>query len=367
MVLKNCDLDKLKERVKEKKFVIWGAGKTLTTFLEIVDDKNFVKSISYIIDSGNVSNYMFGNTVIHVSKPSKLKEEKNVIILITSRNYYLEIYDELRKMSLPDTVDCYIWDLIEIMQPDTLLEKGRIALQTRGELQIPKVIHTFWFSGDPLPDEYEKCLDSWRKYCPDYEIKIWNQQTYDCTKNKFVRDAIKARKWAFAADVARIDVLYDYGGIYMDLDIEIYRPLDDMLYHKGVFCHSGNYIDMPVFSSARDNSILKELKKIYENLEFSTDETIQKTVFIQPQMVTPIFKKKGVPLEEGVHEVDGNLFIPKDMFLPRYWFDWSGKSKCGEAGYGIHHCNAGWIGGDFKEERERRTKRVIELWEELYG
>ena len=97
---------------------------------------------------------------------------------------------------------------------------------------IPKVIHYCWFGGNPLPDEAKRCIDSWKKYCPDYKIIEWNESNYDVNSNEYMKAAYNEKKWAFVSDYARVDVVYRYGGIYMDTDVELIKPLDKFLYQS---------------------------------------------------------------------------------------------------------------------------------------
>ena len=94
---------------------------------------------------------------------------------------------------------------------------------------IPKVIHYCWFGGNPLPEEAKRCIESWKKYCPDYKIIEWNENNYDVNSNEYMKAAYKEKKWAFVSDYARIDVVYKCGGIYMDTDVELVKELDTFL------------------------------------------------------------------------------------------------------------------------------------------
>lgn len=93
---------------------------------------------------------------------------------------------------------------------------------------IPKIIHYCWFGGKPLPDEVKYYISTWQKYCPDYEIKEWNESNFDVNQNQYCREAYETKKWAFVSDYARLKILYEYGGIYMDTDVEVCKPLDHL-------------------------------------------------------------------------------------------------------------------------------------------
>lgn len=99
---------------------------------------------------------------------------------------------------------------------------------------IPKVIHYCWFGGNPLPNIAVKCINSWKKYFPDYEIIEWNESNFDLFSCDYCREAYDAKKWAFVSDYARFKILYEHGGVYFDTDVEVIKSMDDIL-QKGAF------------------------------------------------------------------------------------------------------------------------------------
>ena len=121
------------------------------------------------------------------------------------------------------------WDIDRIA-----MSRAKFDITRSETSKIPKVIHYFWFSGDPYPEKVQRCIDSWRKYCPDYEFIKWDHENYK-TDNVFCNEALSVKNWAFASDYGRCDVLRKYGGIYLDLDVELIKPLDDLLYDDGFF------------------------------------------------------------------------------------------------------------------------------------
>ena len=101
-------------------------------------------------------------------------------------------------------------------------------------IMIPKIIHYCWFGRNPLPELAQKCIASWKKYLPDYEIKEWNEDNFDVNIIPYTAEAYAAKKYAFVSDYARFWILYKYGGIYFDTDVEVIRPIDDII-AKGNF------------------------------------------------------------------------------------------------------------------------------------
>ena len=94
---------------------------------------------------------------------------------------------------------------------------------------IPKKIHYCWFGGNPLPALAKRCISSWKKYLPDYEIIEWNESNYDVHKIPYISEAYNAKKYAFVSDYARFDILYNHGGLYFDIDVEVLDSLDDII------------------------------------------------------------------------------------------------------------------------------------------
>ena len=111
---------------------------------------------------------------------------------------------------------------------------------------IPKIIHYCWFGRNPLPKSAMRCIESWRKYFPDYEIKEWNEDNFDVNMLPFTQEAYKMRKFAFVSDVARFWILYRYGGLYFDTDVEVIRPMDDIVAQRafmGIEVECGNGLE----------------------------------------------------------------------------------------------------------------------------
>ena len=105
---------------------------------------------------------------------------------------------------------------------------------------IPKVIHYCWFGNNPKPKMVKKCINSWKKYCSDYEIIEWNENNFDVNYCDYVKEAYEAKKWAFVSDFARLWIIYNCGGIYLDTDVEIIRNLDELLNDKAFFGFEDN-------------------------------------------------------------------------------------------------------------------------------
>ena len=180
---------------------------------------------------------------------------------------------------------------------------------------IPKIIHYCWFGGKPLPENMKKCIASWKKYLPDYEIKEWNESNFDLNCCEYVQEAYKIKKWAFVSDYARFWILYRYGGLYFDTDVEMIKSLN-ILIEKGSFMGCEN-ITTPIsdgdVSSLAINPglgmaaspglrLYKEILDYYGGLHFSLnkDGTYDTVV----DYVTSILRKHGFKGNGTIEEID---------------------------------------------------------------
>ena len=139
---------------------------------------------------------------------------------------------------------------------------------------IPKIIHFFWFGDKELPDRDKKNIETWKKYCPDYEIKLWNEKNYKIPDIQYVQDAYKRQKWGHVSDYARLDVLYQYGGIYFDTDVEVVKNLNPLLNLKG-FIGFENGINLNTgqgVGAEPGNSVIKGMMDAYHERKFLKED-----------------------------------------------------------------------------------------------
>ena len=142
------------------------------------------------------------------------------------------------------------------------------------QMSIPKIIHYCWFGENPKSKLIKKCIKSWKKYCPDYEIIEWNESNFDININDYVKEAYQEKKWAFVTDYARLWVIYNYGGIYLDTDVELIRSLDGLLNDKSFFGSEDNqHIATGLgFGAEKENFIVKKMMDDYKDIHFIQDD-----------------------------------------------------------------------------------------------
>lgn len=208
---------------------------------------------------------------------------------------------------------------------------------------IPKVIHYCWFGGAPLPELAQKCIGSWKKYCPDYEIIEWNESNYDVTKNQYLREAFQAKQWGFIADYARLDVIIENGGIYLDTDVEIIKPIDNLLTEKAfVGFEDSSHINFGQgFGGEKGSFFLKYVMDTSYGKRHMIRDDGSLDLLPSPQVNTSAFVKKGLVLDNSKQELNGITVFPSDYFCPKDYL--TRRLHITPNTYSIHHFDGSWL------------------------
>lgn len=219
---------------------------------------------------------------------------------------------------------------------------------------IPKVIHYCWFGGNLLPELAQKCIESWKKYCPDYEIKRWNETTFDIHSNAYVEEAYEARKYAFVTDYVRLYALYHEGGVYMDTDVEVLKPLDDLLDYEAVSgFEAPSQIPTGLMASREGHPFIKELLADYDNIHFKrADGTLDMTTNVR--RITDHCLQYGLQLNNMLQTINGFTLLPKDYLCPKDVN--TGELNISANTYTIHHFNGSWVSEEQKLAANLRRK-----------
>ena len=177
---------------------------------------------------------------------------------------------------------------------------------------IPKIIHYCWFGGNPLPMDVKKCIESWKEKCPDYEIKCWDESNFDVNAHPFTKAAYEAKAWAFVSDYARLRVVYDNGGIYLDTDVELLKNLVFSFVHtKAILVY--NKLDVTVqpvwdFGAIKESRIIKQMLDKYNNINFKADERAK---IACPYLNNAVMEEIGYCYNEiDSVEINGFLILP---------------------------------------------------------
>lgn len=214
---------------------------------------------------------------------------------------------------------------------------------------IPKKIHYCWFGGNPMPEKDQKCIESWKRYCPDYEIIRWDESNYDITKNRYMKEAYEAKKWGFVPDFARLDIIYEHGGIYLDTDVEIVKNLDALLNLPGYMGFEGGDKVNPGlgFGAEKNNPTIKSLiDSIYSNRHFvQTDGSLDLTP--SPKMNTDALISMGLVPNDLRQEVNSIVVFPSEYFCPKNLT--TGVLNITENTHTIHWFNGSWLSDNRKK------------------
>ena len=215
-------------------------------------------------------------------------------------------------------------------------------------MNLPKTIHYCWFGGKPLPASARKCIASWRRYLPDYEIKEWNESNFDVNIIPYTREAYEAKKYAFVSDYARFWILYRYGGLYFDVDVEAISSFDDIV-AQGPFM--GFEVDGGI---GRDSmavapglglgvnpglGLMKEMLDLYATLHFRLpDGTLNLHTVVE--YTTDVLRQHGLQDIAGIQDVAGVRIYPTAYFCPVSVAD--GKLRLSVETHSIHHYAQSW-------------------------
>lgn len=231
------------------------------------------------------------------------------------------------------------------------------------EQKIPKIINYCWFGNNPKSRLIEKCIKSWKKYCPDYEIVEWNESNFDVNCNDYVREAYENKKWAFVSDYVRLYAVFNNGGIYLDTDVELIGNIDHLLQSEAFLsCENEEKVNTGVgFGAVKEHAIIGLLLDSYKDIHFKSLETGELDL-------TPCTTRNTETLIAKYGDISSkiNSTIDKDvMILGKEYFSpfnqITGKMDKTDKTVGIHWYAASWRSKkiNFREKALRPIKRVI--------
>jgi len=221
---------------------------------------------------------------------------------------------------------------------------------------IPKIIHYCWFGGKEKPESVKRMIDSWKKSCPDFEIKEWNESNYDIDKHPFMRLAKERGKWSFVSDYARLDILYENGGIYLDTDVELLKSLEPLCSYKGFIGFERDDLvnDGQGFGGERGLPVLKEMLAVYDEKSFEYG-------FVEsPILRTEVLSRHGLVKDGKEQTVADMRILPKDYLCPRNYY--TGRIEITDNTYGIHYYDGTW-----KNKKEKRYEGLMRFLCKTFG
>lgn len=221
---------------------------------------------------------------------------------------------------------------------------------------IPKLIHYCWFGGNPLPEQVQRYIAGWKIYCPGYEIRQWDESNFDVFQNFYCREAYESRKWAFVSDYARLKILYDCGGIYMDTDVELVGGLDEFMeYQAFTGFQTQESIPTGIMGSERNSEWIAWLLKDYEGRHFiNEDGSFDLTTNVA--RITKLTQEKYSIRLDNTRQMFGDhmVLLPADYLCAKSWE--TGEIQRTSNTVAIHHFAGSWLSPEDKCYLEQMRK-----------
>lgn len=221
---------------------------------------------------------------------------------------------------------------------------------------IPTTIHYCWFGGNALGDDEQACVASWRTHCPTWKIKQWDESNFDVRCNAFVAGAYERKNWAFVSDYARFRVLYDEGGVYLDTDVELLRPLDVLLARAPYMGFERDADERAGVMGAVNAGLgmafpphhpfVKSVLDVYEHAEFPQEGNLGDYTVVE--VVTSLLEQQGMKAVEGCQVVAGVTLLPRRYLDPMD--RWTGDVDITPDTVSIHRYGASWVSRSAKLE-----------------
>ena len=317
--VKNCGPIEFIKYAKNKRIYVWGAGTALESCVDIYFSG---QSVQLILDSNSK---LWGKTVQHNSEAvpiggkdlllQHIKEYgiDNSLLMITSPYYGPEIIADLDMVPELNGLECYLQVIIRATR-----ENVPSFAFSEGKQLIPKKIHYIWIGDNPLPKEFKANIETWKKYNPDYEIIGWNESNYDFAKCDYIKEAYESKCYSYASNYARLDIVHENGGIYLDTDVECVASFDRLLNDKAFFnMGCADRINMGCgFGSVAGSDILETMMTAFSQTHFLLPNG-------QPgrrsfsTYINPILRQYGFKLENYYQKADDVVLYPCEVMSPK--------------------------------------------------
>lgn len=355
MILKNCSMKAFSERCVNKKIACYGIGGEFERIIKAYSNYKWIDNIAYLVDGNErkqgISIKIYEHEYIVSSLVSITRNIcKDTIFFITCTSYY-EVFNFLQTIKELDECECYIFHFMY-----SLSENDNFMIKQTNEKIIPSKIHYCWFGGGELPDLYKKCIDSWYRWCPSYEIIRWDENNCNIDEIPFTRQAYDCNKFGFVPDYFRLKIIYENGGIYLDTDVEILKNIDALCYNDA-FCG----LEFPGeanlglgFGARKNHPMIKYLMERYKTMSFvNYDGSLN-------EIASPVFQsedliKHGMSYENKLQIINEMTIYPIEVLSPQNVY--TGITNISKNSYLWHHFDGSWLSG---ERLKKKQKRIAE-------
>lgn len=304
-----------------RRIVLYGAGASARLILQAFYHRGLKERLAFIVDKNesldNTKCEVTGGIQVDVISLRHFLEQygvgvKEEFTLLITPFRALWIVEELDRVEGLDGVDTYVYALVAGKKPPE-----PFPLRSLYQPVIPKRIHYIWIGENAMSAEDMKNIESWKKFCPDYEIIKWDERKYDFQKNPYTREALERKQYMYATDYARKDILYHYGGIYLDTDVELLKPLDDLLYNEAfIGMEDGGQLNSGSgLGAVAGHQAMLGMMEVYENVHFALSggscNWKYNTFYETSYMIA-----RGYELKNRYQKVDGVVCLPKEVLMP---------------------------------------------------
>lgn len=361
MIYFDVDFNTLAEHIaKDKlKVYIYGAGMigqiVVPYFINKYDLFNYVKCYidadvskhGKVISMNDMSTY----DIKSVEQLQSIDEDSAIII---TNSKFFPVTEYLDGISSLKNVKGYIVPVMQLREAESI-SPVQFKRKTT-EMLIPKKIHYCWFGGTDIPPSLLDCIESWKKICPEYEIVQWNESNYDINRHQYTRQAYENRRYGFVSDVARLDILYENGGIYFDTDVCLLKKPDELLYQSGFLGVEkwGNINTGGGCGFVKGHPILKKLIDYRNNISFIRSDGSFNTS-TNGLYETKVFMGNGMIPNNTLQYVDDVAVYPSSVFHPYDYM--SCETVCNQSTISIHHFSGCWMSDQDKAERKKTQER----------
>lgn len=305
---------------KNKRIILYGAGASCKLILQAYYESRLKDHLEFIVDSNDSLN------------DTECSVNENIKVRVISLRQFIHIYkgklDDFIMIMTPYHSLHYVQELDEVEELNGLAvylfsmivnktKPGIFSFRSTEKPLIPKIIHYIWIGGGEMPEEDKKNIETWHQFCPDYEIKLWNEENYDFHKNQYAYEAIEQKQYMYATDYARKDILYTYGGIYFDTDVELLKPIDDLLYNEAfIGIEDGGQLNSGSgLGAVPKHPLIKGMRDIYQDISFY-DEDGSINYKYNTYYETRYMLQQGYMLKNCCQNINGMVCFPREVFMP---------------------------------------------------
>lgn len=370
MILKKAAFSSFARKVKAegKQVVVYGAGVIGETVAPYwLHEYGLDRDVLCYVDTDDHKQgkmIQIGSRAVPVMPLTALERPCGDCVILITVSAFASVVQLLERLPEAENMEIYFLPLMLLDAAHALKQGG--VVKTGDQALIPKKIHYCWFSRSPIPDRIQECMNTWKRFCPDYEIVRWDESNYDIGKSTYMKQAYAHRKWSFVSDFARLDILYRHGGIYLDTDVEMLRSPDALLYQPG-FCgvEKWGFVNTGAGIGAYPgNPIVKAMLDFRKRAVFVRDDGTLNLTTCGYYETLPLIALGLKPGGDTQTVGGGKMTVyASEFFQP---FDYvSGETHITQNTFSIHHFSGTWLGRGAALAREKTHREFGEFMSRL--